>query len=78
MARSATWTSDNAAAVTVSDTAVLPDVTRALYVGTSGDVKVRMASGVDCTFTAVSGILPIQVDMVYDTGTDADGIVALY
>ena len=78
MARTATWTSDNAEAITPSDTDVLQDTTRALYVGTEGDVKVRMASGVDCTFTAVSGILPIQVDMVYDTGTDADGIVALY
>ena len=78
--RSGTWSSDNAAAVTASDTAVLQDITRGIWVGGgTGTVKVRMASGEDCTFTGVAGVLlPIQVDKVYDTGTDATGIVALY
>ncbi len=78
--RTSTWSSDNAAAVTASDTDKLPDLTRGLWVGGgTGTVKVRMASGVDCTFTGVAGVLlPIQVDKVYSTGSDATGIVALY
>lgn len=78
--RSSTFSATGAAAVTPSDTAMLTDVTRGLWVGGgTGTVKVRMENGADCTFTGVAGVLlPIQVDMVYDTGTDATGIVALY
>ena len=79
-ANSSIYASADAAAVTKSDTAVFPVGTRALWVGGgTGTVKVRMLSGNDCTFTGVAGVLlPIQVDMVYSTGTDATGIVALY
>lgn len=66
-----------AAAVTASDATVIP-VTRSLYVGTSGDVVVRMADGQSVTFVAAFGIIPVQVDMVKSTGTTASNIVALY
>lgn len=75
----ATVSAAHAAAVTASDATVIP-VTRALYVGTGGNLVVRMAkSQVNVTFTNVAaGIFPIQVDMVLSTSTTASNIVALY
>jgi hypothetical protein len=68
----------HAVAVTPNDSTTFP-VTRALYIGTTGNVAVRMASGVTITFTAVPvGVLPIQVDRVLSTGTTASTILALY
>ena len=80
MARQATWSAVNAEAVTPSDSTPLSDITRGLWVGGgTGTVKVRMASGADCTFTGVAGVLlPIQCDLIYSTGTSATGIVALF
>jgi hypothetical protein len=50
-----------------------------LYVGTSGDLKVKMASGKDITFNSIpAGFQPIQVLKVYETGTSADNIIALW
>lgn len=78
MAYPSTSAAMDAVAVTASDATIIP-VTRALYVGTGGNIKVRMASGNAVTFTNVSaGIFPIQVDMVYSTSTTASGIFALY
>ncbi len=66
-----------AVAVTKSDVTVF-DITRALYVGSTGDVAVRMADGMTITFKTVPvGILPIQVDQVRSTGTTASEIIAL-
>ena len=80
MSNSAEYCAIDAAAVTASDTTVYDPPIRALWVGGgTGTVKVRMVSGNDCVFTGVAGILlPVQCDMVYSTGTDASGIVALY
>lgn len=67
----------SAVAVTPSDSTILPTA-RALYVGGTGDVVVRMASGVQATFTAVpAGVLPIQFDKVM-AATAATGLLALY
>ena len=66
-----------AVAVTKSDSTIL-DVTRALYIGTTGDLAVRMTNGETITFKTVPvGILPIQVDKVLSTGTTAAEIIAL-
>lgn len=66
-----------AVAVTKSDSTVIP-VTRGLYIGGTGAITVRMADGMDATFTAVPvGVLPIQVDMIKNA-TVATNIVALY
>lgn len=67
-------------AVTPSDAASLPQLPRALYVGTGGDLTVRSANGVSVLFASVSAgsILPIRPDKVMATGTTASNIVALY
>ena len=70
----------NAAAISPSDEADLNNVTRAIYVGTQGDLTVTMKGGGSVTFTAVPAgtILPIEVTKVWDTGTDAEDLVALW
>lgn len=70
-----------ALAVTKSDVTTFDPPTRAIYVGTTGDVAVRMALGQnDVTFPAVAGsvILPIAVDRVLSTGTTASNIVRMW
>lgn len=67
--------------------AVLPDdindlvnTSRAIYVGTAGDVAVHMiGQSAPVVFKAVPvGILPIRADRVLATGTTASDIVALW
>ena len=68
----------DARAVTTSDSTVIP-TTRALYIGTSGDLRVRLADQTTITFVGVPvGIFPIQVDQVLATSTTAGNIIALY
>lgn len=70
-----------AVAVTPHDTTLLPTgVTRALYIGVTGDVTVLMADGGTAVlFKAVPvGVLPVRVQRVNSTGTTATNIVALY
>jgi hypothetical protein len=68
----------SAIAVTKSDATVIQN-TRALYVGGTGDLTVRMADGNTAVLVAVpaGALLPISVDMVLSTGTTATSIVAL-
>lgn len=73
----ATVAAHGAVAVTKSDATVIP-ITRSLYIGTSGNVKVRTADGQTVTFVGAFGILPVQVDMVYSTDTTAADMLALY
>lgn len=75
----ATVPAHGAVAVTPHDSTVIV-TTRALYVGVSGNITVRMAGdGNSVLFANVPvGILPVQVDMVKSTGTAASSIVALY
>jgi len=51
-----------------------------LYIGTGGDVKVDTVSGDTVTFKnlADGSVLAVQVKKVYNTGTDATDIIALY
>ena len=73
----ATVPAHGAVAVTKSDATVIPP-TRALYVGTAGDLTVRMVDGQTVTFIGVTaGIIPIQVDQVR-SATTASNILALY
>ena len=55
-------------------------MTRAIYVGTSGAVKVDMRGGTALTFTNVQDgtVLPVRVSKVYQTGTTASNMVALW
>ena len=71
--------SPTAAAVTKHDTNTIP-LTRSVYVGGAGSLKVTMADGADVTFAAVPAgtTIPIRVVRVFSTGTTATSIVALY
>jgi hypothetical protein len=75
----ATVAAHAATTVVASDATVFP-VCRGLYVGTTGNLTVRMAStqATQLFSNVPVGIFPIQVDMVLSTGTTAADIVALY
>lgn len=73
------WPAGNAAAITPDDDNDLDTPTRAIYIGTSGDVKVDLVDSGTVTFANVPiGILPVQAKRVYDTGTGASNLVALW
>lgn len=73
-------TARDAVAVTKSNTTVFTSYTAALYVGTGGDVAVRTRAGNSVVFPDVlsGSYLPIECDMVLETGTGASGIVAMF
>ena len=73
----------DAAVVAKSDTVNIPNTELrgcCLYVGGQGDVKVTMESGEEVTFAGVAAgsFLPILVIRVWDNGTSATDILALY
>ena len=71
----------HAFAITPHNTNDLAYVTRGLYVGVSGDVKVDMRGGesaVVFTGLAAGVIHPLRVKRLYDTDTDATNIVGVY
>jgi len=71
-------------AIAPSDTAALPYLTRAIYVGGTGDVTVYLkwdaGSNGPVTFTAVPAgtTLPVRARAVLYTGTSATNLVGLY
>lgn len=73
-----------AVAVAPNDAADLAQVTRGLYVGGAGNVKVDLldtqGNRTTATFTALPvGIIhPLRVIRVYLTGTTATNVLALY
>lgn len=83
----ATVPAHDAKVVVPNDNTIIP-CTRGIYVGTTGNITVRMIDqnpdyegpgGTTVTFTAVPvGILPIQVDKIMATGTSAGNMLALY
>lgn len=74
-----TVSAHKAVVVVPSDSVPIP-VTRALYIGVTGNITVRMAEdGATVLFSNVPvGIFPIQVDLVKSTATSATNMVALY
>jgi len=71
---------DDAEVVTPSDAVNLLKISRAVYVGASGNLSVEMANiGTAIVFTGVQAgsILPIRVSRINLTGTTAANIVAL-
>ena len=73
---------DQAIAVAPSDTVPLTAQSRALYIGTGGDLTVVMG-GPDANTVLFPGVpsgttLPIIVKQVMATGTSASGIVSIY
>lgn len=66
-------------AVSPSDSGPLEEITRALYVGTVGDIALTLSSGATVTLANVPAgtVLPIRVSAVKATGTTAGHIVGL-
>ena len=75
-----------AVAVTPSDTVDLNEVTRYLYIGAAGTLKVDLHSGgKSAVITTVTfggnipaGFHPLRVSRVWSTGTSASSVVACY
>lgn len=78
--RSLTSPPEQAAAVVPADGTDLSCVTRAIYVGGGGSLRVRMLGGAEVTFAAVpaGALLPLRVRRVLATGTTATAIIALW
>lgn len=69
----------HAAAVVPSDAADLPNASRAIYVGTTGDLKVTMVGGETVTFKTVPvGVLHLRIARVWSTGTTATNLVVTW
>jgi len=66
----------NALLVTPDDTTDLPFVSRALYIGTAGTLRVLTLGGQDVTYQGVSGTKVLRVSRVFATGTTAANIIA--
>jgi hypothetical protein len=76
---SAAGPATHAAEVTLSGDTPLATPARALYVGVSGDLEVTTTEGDKVTLVGVpTGILPVAVSIVHQTGTTATDIVALW
>lgn len=67
----------NAEQVTPSDSGDLSTVSRAIYVGGAGDLRVTLADGSDVIFRAAPvGWHPVRARQIWATGTTATDIVA--
>jgi hypothetical protein len=71
---------EHAAAIAPDDGTDLGHVTRALYVGSGGDLTVRMLGGGVVTLAGVAGgtLVPLRVTRVLASGTTAGAIVGLW
>ena len=67
-------------AITPNDDENLEAVTRGVYVGASGALKVTLDGGSTITLPAVNAgaIYPLRVRKVFATGTTATGLHGLY
>lgn len=65
----------NADAVTPSDSVDLPFVSRAIFIGTPGDLHVLTHGGQDITYKNLSGTKVLRVARVFATGTTASDII---
>ena len=80
-ARSLTSPPEDAASITPGDAGCeLSHVTRALYVGVSGDLALLMQGGATVVLRGVpsGSFLPLRVRQVLAAGTSADGIVGFW
>ena len=70
----------DAQAIVPNDVQQLEIVSRALYVGQTGDISVEMLGGQIVNFANVQGgtVLAVRARRVRTTGTTAAGIVALW
>jgi hypothetical protein len=57
----------------------LASESKAIYVGTSGDLVAKLSGGETLTFANLPvGLYPLSISLVVASGTTADDIVALY
>jgi len=75
-ASSITAPPSRAASVTPDDTNDLPFVSRALYIGSAGSLRVLTLEDDDVTYQGISGTKILRVKRVFSTGTTASNIVA--
>lgn len=70
----------NCEEITPSDEDELKSITRALYVGVSGDIHLLMINGSEFTFrNAAQGFeLGLRIRKIFKSGTTADGLIGLY
>lgn len=73
----------NAFAVTPSNTLDLPVVTRSIYIGSGGDLRVTLKDMADGTFITYRNMIeglsyPLRVKRVFSTGTTASNIIGEY
>jgi hypothetical protein len=78
--RSLTAPPEEAAPIAPDNTADLAVATRALYVGTGGDVRLRMLGGGEVTLTnlASGSLIPVRAIRVFATGTNANGLIGFW
>ena len=78
--RSLTAPPEEAVAIAPENSADLAFATRALYVGTGGDVRLRMLGGAEITLAnlASGSLIPIRATRVFATGTTATGLIGLW
>ena len=69
----------NAVLITPNDSTDLVAVTRAVYIGTTGNMKVTMQDSGTVLFTGIPAgtTLPIRVSRIWSTTTTASTIIAL-
>lgn len=69
----------HAVAVTPSDGSDLTYVSRGVYVGGAGDIKVTLLGGETVTFSAVPAgtLLPVRASRIWSTGTTATNLVSV-
>lgn len=77
---SLTSPADDAVAITPHNTNELEYVTRAIYIGGTGNLKLTTKNGNEVTFSSVPAglVLPIRAKIVFATGTTATNLVALW
>ena len=68
----------HAVEITPDDDTDLEHVTRAIYVGVQGSVKVDTQGGETVTYVGLIGRLTGRFTRVYATGTDATDIIGEY
>lgn len=69
---------ESATEVTPNDSTDLGVVSRAIYVGAAGNLRVTMLDQSVVTFAAGEGWHPIRVSRIWATGTTASSIVACH
>lgn len=64
--------------VTPSDTVTLAQASKLIFVGSAGNLNVRMLGGTSNVFICPAGAqLPIRCDLILSTSTTASGIISL-